>query len=82
MVTRDFSMPAERSFLGPRKPSWIDLLRLHALRDLERAVLRHISALEALPQSPRWREKVAREKAHLEAVRREKEGLESLLALL
>jgi len=82
VVTRDFSMPAERSFLGPRKPSWIDLLRLHALRDLERAVLRRISALEALPQSPQVREELERERAHLEAVHREKQELQSLLAIL
>ena len=82
MVTRDFSMPAERSFLGPKKPTWIDLLRLHALRDLERAVLRRISAMEALPQSPQVREELTREKAHLEAIRREKGELESVLAIL
>lgn len=82
MVTRDFSMPTERSFLGPRKASWIDLLRLHSLRDLERAVLRRISAMEALPQSSQVREELEREKAHLEAIRREKAELESLLAML
>jgi hypothetical protein len=64
-------MPAERSFLGPKKPSWIDLRRRHALRDLERATLRRISALEALPQSSAVRQELEREKAHLEAVRRE-----------
>ena len=75
-------MPAERSFLGPRKPSWIDLLRLRALRDLGRAVLRRISALEAMPQSAHAREELEREKTHLEAVRREKQQLQSLLAIL
>lgn len=82
MVSRDFPMPAERSFLGAQRPSWTDLLRLRTLKDWQRAILRHVRALEALPPSSDVSDALEREKAYLEVVRHETTELETLLALL
>ena len=48
---------------------------------LVRRAVGRISALEALPQSPQVHEELQIEKAHLEAIRRKKAELESVLML-
>ena len=81
-MTSRFWLPEERSFLGPLRPTWGDLLRLRALRDMEQAVSTRIAALGVLPQSPRVQGELAGERACLDELRREVTQLENRLALL
>ena len=71
-----------RSFLGPMRPAWGDLQRLQALREMERALLRSISALEVQPDTAKIRKEIELTRQHLTAVRHEMSQLERLLALL
>ena len=80
MTWRDLHQ--ERSFLGPTRPTWGDLRRLRDLKRLASATRRRTSVLEALPPSMGTRQELERERAYLEATRREMNRLETLLALL
>ena len=70
----------ERSFLGPSKPSWTDLLRLRQLREMERVICERLQALQASSGSTQEPVEVEREECDLDLIRREMGELEHRLA--
>ena len=81
-MTGGVHLGSDRSFLGPMRPAWVDLLRFQALREMERALPRSISALEVQPYTAKMREEIELARQHLAAVRHEMSQLENLFALL
>ena len=81
-MTGGVHLGSDRSFLGPMRTGWGDLLRFQTLRDMEQVIQVRISALEARPDTAKVREEIELARQHLAAMRHEMSQLESLLALL
>ena len=81
-MTGGVHLGSDRSFLGPMRPGWGDLLRFQTLRDMEQVIQVRISALEARPDTAKVREEIELARQHLAAVNHEMSQLENLFALL
>ena len=80
MIRGDFL--EDRSFLGPTRPTWGDVIRLRDLRHWAQVLQKQVSVLEGLPRSADVELMLIRERSTLETVRREIGQLEGLLASL